>query len=264
MLGAICGDIVGSIYEWNPHKSKKFKLFTKNNCFTDDTVLTCAVANTLLNISDYTEQNVKNTLTQNIIKLCWKYRDAGYGGNFDIWLYSREHEPYGSYGNGSAMRVSPVGWFFDTLEETRQIARWTAEITHNHPEGIKGAEAVASVIFLARTGHTKEEISKYIEKEFYILNQTCNEIRPEYLFNTTCQGTVPQAIQAFLEGKSFTDVIRTAISLGGDSDTLTCIAGSMAEAFYKVPKSIKKQIFYYLEEDLEEIVNNFYIKINSK
>ena len=257
MIGAILGDIIGSKYEWNPIKTKKFKMFTKDKTFTDDTVLTCAIADAILSVNKFSEKEYKEAFIKSIIKLCWKYRDAGYGGNFNIWLYSRDHEPYNSYGNGSAMRVSPVGWMFQTLEDTKRVARWSAEITHNHPEGIKGAEAVASVIFLARNGKTKEEIKEFIEENFYKLDFTCDEIREKYTFNESCQGTVPQAIEAFLEGKNFEDVIRTAISLGGDSDTLTCIAGSMAEAMYKIPRRFKSWLPFYLEDDLLEIVKNF-------
>lgn len=262
MLGAIIGDIIGSIYEWNPIKTKKFKLFDKRKYFTDDTVLTCAVANALMNIEDYSEKEVKEALIDSFVSTCFCYRDAGFGGHFNLWLWSRDHAPYGSYGNGSAMRVSPVGWMFDSLEQTRKVARWTAEITHNHPEGIKGAEAVASVIFLARCGRNKEEIKRYVEKNFYVLDKTCDEIRPTYTFNETCQGTVPQAITAFLEGNSFEDVIRTAVSLGGDCDTLTCIAGSIAEAFYGVPSKIKKEVFLYTDNFIDETINRFYQKIN--
>lgn len=227
MYGAICGDIVGSVYEGSPIKTKNFPLFTEDKYFTDDTVLTCAVADALLKLSDYTESNVKAALQESIPRICLEHYDAGYGGGFQTWIYNRKYnELYGSYGNGSAMRVSSVGWLFDKLEETRRVARWTAEVTHNNPKEVKGAEAVAAVIFLARTGASKKEIRKFVVNNFYELDFTCDEIRPHYTFSATCGGTVPYAIQAFLEGDSFEDVIRTAVSLGGDSDTLTCIAGT--------------------------------------
>ena len=186
------------------------------------------------------------------------YPDAGYGGMFYQWLYTPDPKPYGSFGNGSAMRVSSVGWFFDTLERTREVARWTAEVTHDHPEGIKGAEATASAVFLARTGKSKDEIRDYIISEFgYDLSQTCDQIRPWYEFDVSCQGTVPVAVTAFYEGKDFEDVIRTAVSLGGDCDTLTCIAGGMAEAFYGVPDDFKKECEKRLPEDALKVLHDF-------
>ena len=241
MYGAILGDIIGSPYEFDRgNKTKDFPLFSKTSRFTDDTVMTIAVAEALMNAKEQSDDKIKSELVRSMQHWGAKYPDAGYGGSFRRWLKSSEPKPYGSYGNGSSMRVSAAGWLYNTLEETRHIARLTAEVTHNHPEGIKGAESIAAAIFLARTGHTKEEIKEYIANEFhYDLSRTCDEIRPHYFHNETCQKTVPEAITAFLEGESFEDVIRVAVSLGGDCDTLTCIAGSIAEAFYGVPVSLE-------------------------
>ena len=188
-----------------------------------------------------------------------KYYKAGYGRRFSDWLFTHwQPKPYGSYGNGSAMRVSSVGWLYDTLEETRRYAKMTAEVTHNHPEGIKGAEATAAAIFLARTGASKYEIREYIIREFdYDLSRTCDQIRPGYHHVESCQKTVPEAITAFLEGNSFEDVIRTAVSLGGDCDTLGCIAGSIAEAYYGVPKELKEECRKRLPADMLEVLDCF-------
>lgn len=260
MLGAVCGDIVGSVYEGNPIKTKDFELFTDEKEFTDDTVMTIAVAQGLLSLAEFPETAVKSAVIDSMKCFGRAHNDVGYGGNFRRWLFLEDEgdKPYGSYGNGSAMRVSAVGWLFSAIEETRRVAAWTAEVTHNHPEGIKGAEAVASVIFLARTGASKKQIKKYVTENFYPLDKTLDEIRPKYLFDVSCQGTVPPAIEAFLEGNSFEDVIRNAISLGGDSDTLTCIAGAMAEAYYGVPKEIEEKIKSYLTADLLDVVERFY------
>ena len=186
------------------------------------------------------------------------YPYAGYGGRFCHWLRDRHPQPYNSWGNGSAMRVSSVGWLFGDLETVRRMARLSADVTHNHPEGIKGAEATAAAIFLARTGRTKAEIKAYIEENFhYDLSRTCDEIRPNYHHVESCQETVPEAITAFLEGQSFEDVIRTAVSLGGDCDTLTCIAGAIAEGYYGVPKELKQECLRRLPENLTEILKRF-------
>lgn len=187
-----------------------------------------------------------------------KYPNAGYGGKFHFWLLTEELEPYNSWGNGSAMRVSSVGWLFETLERTREVARWSAEVTHNHPEGVKGAESVAAIIWMARNGKSKEEIKEYVIQEFgYDLSRTCDEIHPKYLHNESCQKTVPEAITAFLEGNSLEDVIRTAVSLGGDCDTLTDIATSMAEAYYGLPAEFKEKCLEYTTEEMHEIFKSF-------
>ena len=261
MIGAILGDMIGSPYEFikdGNGKTKEFPLFVDRSTFTDDSVMSIALADALMGISDVTEEAVKKAVIESMQRWGRKYPNAGYGGNFYGWIFDPNPQPYGSWGNGSAMRVSPVGWLYDTLEQTRQVARWTAEVSHDHPEGIKGAECTASVIYLARTGASKEEIRDYIIKEFgYDLSKTCDEIRPYYKFDVSCQGTMSPAIQAFLEGENFEDVIRTAVSLAGDCDTLTCIAGSMAEAFYGVPEELKEECRKRLTDEMVEVVERF-------
>ena len=260
MYGAILGDIIGSPYEFDRgSKSKDFPLFSKHSTFTDDTVMTLAVADALLDAQpDADLEWIRNRLIRGMQRFGEAYPHAGYGGMFRHWLRAKDPQPYGSYGNGSAMRVSSVGWLYNDLDTVRRMARLSAEVTHNHPEGIKGAEATASVIFLARTDSTKAEIKAYIEENFhYDLSRTCDEIRPDYHHVESCQETVQEAITAFLEGESFEDVIRTAVSLGGDCDTLTCIAGSMAEAFYGVPEELKAECRKRLSEDLLEVLQRF-------
>ena len=259
MIGAILGDMIGAPYEFDRSpKTKEFPLFCKYSQFTDDSVMTVAVAEALVDTPGCTEDEIRATLVSSMRKWGKKYPDAGYGCRFYSWLWSENPEPYGSYGNGSAMRVSAAGWLYNTLEETRHIARLTAEVTHNHPEGIKGAEAAASAIFLARTGASKDVIKGYIVSEFgYDLSRTCDEIRPAYRHVESCQKTVPEAITAFLEGTGFEDVIRTAVSLGGDSDTLTCIAGSIAEAFYGISDKMKQECRQRLPEDMLSVLNHF-------
>lgn len=259
MYGALLGDMIGAPYEFDRgDKTKEFPLFCKYSHFTDDSVMTIAVAEALLDFRFREDEDIKAGLVESMRKWGKKYPDAGYGRKFYHWLRARHPEPYGSYGNGSAMRVSSAGWLFDTLAETRHMARLTAEVTHNHPEGIKGAEATASAIFLARTGHGKDEIRDYIVREFgYDLSRTCDQIRPGYYHNESCQKTVPEAITAFLEGTDFEDVIRTAVSLGGDCDTLTCIAGSIAEAFYGVPAILAAECKSRLPEDMLYILGRF-------
>lgn len=260
MLGAIIGDMVGVPYEFNNIKTKDFELFSDETRFSDDSVLTCAVAKALID-SGIDPSDEKNVVKQ-LKYFGNRYIHAGYGGRFRKWLQSDETEPYNSLGNGSAMRVSPVGWFYDTIEETRKIAAITAEVTHNHPDGIKGAEATAAVIFLARIGDTKEEIKEYVEKEFYKLDRTCDEIRPDYKFDVSCQGTVPVAITAFLEGNNFEDVLRISVSMGGDSDTLACIACAMAEAYYGIPSWMIVKVLNRLPEHLRKIVSDYYNKLD--
>ena len=241
MIGAIIGDIIGSPYEFTSHnyKAKNFPLFSARSRFTDDTVMTVAVAEALMNTIGGTDEAIKTAVVKSMQKWGKRYPHAGYGMRFSQWLCKKDPVPYYSFGNGSAMRVSSVAWLYDTLEDVRRVARLTAEVTHNHPEGIKGAEAVASAIFLAQKGHTKDEIRRYIEEEFsYDFSRTCDDIRPKYRMDESCQGSVPEAITAFFEGTDYEDVIRTAVSIGGDSDTIACIAGSIAEAFYGVPESL--------------------------
>ena len=259
MYGAILGDMIGAPYEFDRgRKTKDFPLFVKESQFTDDSVMSVAVAEALMNSTGRSDEEVKAELISSMQKWGHMYPHAGYGGMFSRWLDTDNPKPYGSYGNGSAMRVSSVGWLFDTIEDTRKYARLSAEVTHNHPEGIKGAEATASAIFMARNGASKDEIRAYIIREFnYDLSRTCDEIRPGYHHVESCQETVPEAITAFLEGTDFEDVIRTAVSLGGDCDTLTCIAGGMAEAFYGVPESIKQECVNRLSEDIMSVLERF-------
>lgn len=252
MIGAIIGDIIGSVYEWNNIKTKDFPLFSPKCFFTDDTVMTLAIAEGLMNGGS------ADDFISAMKKYGRLYPDAGYGGRFGSWLFSNDIDPYNSWGNGSAMRVSPVAWAFDTLSEVEQYAKVSAAVTHNHPEGIKGAQATATCIFLARKGNSKNAIKEYVESNYgYDLSRTLDEIRPEYRFNESCQETVPQAITAFLESRDFEDAIRNAISLGGDSDTLAAITGSIAEAVYGVPEEIKEQTLSILDEPLLNVYKQF-------
>lgn len=269
MLGAIIGDIVGSIYEWNNIKTKDFNLFSKKCFFTDDTVMTVAVADAIMN-GGKSENYIES------MKLWGKsYLNRGYGGAFYKWLISNSSEPYNSWGNGSAMRVSPCGWVAkldvpieDGLKQTENLAKSSAEVTHNHPEGIKGAQATAAAIFYMRHGKSKNAVNEYKEilkdyiqnKYKYELQYTIDEIRPTYTFNESCQGTVPQAIVSFLESKDFEDAIRNAISLGGDSDTLAAITGSIAEAAYGIPEDIKEKALSYFNDPLDEPIKDLYKK----
>lgn len=250
LMGAICGDIIGSIYEWHSTKSTDFPLFSRFSRATDDSVMTVAVADWLL-----TGKPIVEALQQ------WgrRYPRAGYGGHFIHFLTCDDPQPYNSFGNGSAMRVSPVGWAFDTLEETLRKAAESAAVSHNHPEGIKGAQATAAAIFLARKGHSKDEIKKYIEREFnYDLHRTVDEIRPSYQFDVTCQGSVPESIICFLESHDYESAVRLAVSLGGDSDTQGAITGGIAAAFYKeIPSHIVEECWKRLPPDMKEIVTRF-------
>lgn len=250
MIGAIMGDIIGSVYEHRPIKTKDFPLFHPHCRFTDDTVLTIAIADAILTGHSYLDS---------IRAIGLRYPGAGYGGSFIRWLHSDNHSPYNSWGNGSAMRVSPVGLAFPTEKDVLREAARTAEISHNHPEGIKGAQATALSVFLARNGTGKEEIRAEIERRFgYNMARTVDSIRPAYSFDVSCQGTVPEAIIAFLDSYSYEDAIRNAISLGGDSDTLACITGGIAEAFYgSVPSHISTKVHVYLPPDLREITELF-------
>ena len=261
MFGAILGDIIGSPYEFDFFniKTKEFPLFSKRSFFTDDTVMTLAIAQAILQCEDTgNDELLKKHFVSSMQTLGNAYPDAGYGCSFSYWLITDDPQPYGSYGNGSAMRVSSVAWLFDSLDEVRRAARLSAEVTHNHPEGIKGAEAAASAIFLARTGSTKDEIRDYITENFnYDLSRTCDEIRPDYHHVESCMETVPEAITAFLESTDFEDCIRTAVSLGGDCDTLTAIAGSIAEGFYGISDELKAECRNRLTNDLLDILVKF-------
>ena len=260
LYGAFLGDMIGAPYEFDKgDKVKDFPLFSKESRFTDDSVMTIAVAEALLKAGDNADEDkVTSEVVKSMQKWGRKYPNAGYGGRFRGWLKEDNPQPYGSYGNGSAMRVSAVGWLYNTLEKTREVARWTAEVSHNHPEGIKGAESTASAIFLARTGKTKEEIKNYIINEFnYDLLRTLDEIRPHYHHDESCQKTVPEAIIAFLESTDFEDAIRNAVSLGGDTDTLACITGSIAEAFYNVSKELVIECRKRLPKDMLLVIDKF-------
>ncbi|MCD8300938.1 MAG: ADP-ribosylglycohydrolase family protein [Clostridiales bacterium] len=261
MYGAILGDIIGSPFEFDRgDKTKDFELFTDSCSFTDDTVMTLAVAEALMAVGKDADANeIKDAVVSSMQNWGRKYPDAGYGGRFGHWLWAKDPKPYRSYGNGSAMRVSAAGWLYDSLERTREAARATAEVTHNHPEGIKGAEATASAIFLARNGESKEAIKEYITREFnYDLNRTLDEIRPTYHMDESCQRTVPEAIIAFLEADSFEDAVRGAVSLGGDADTLGAITGSIAEAYYGIPAILIAECRARIDEGLmTDTLNHF-------
>ena len=250
MIGAIAGDIIGSVYEGRPIKRKDFPLFDSRCTFTDDSVLTIAVAWAILSGSPYRDA---------VWKIGRRFPHAGYGGSFFRWLMSDNPRPYNSWGNGAAMRVSPVGFAFDTIEEVLEQARLSAVISHNHPEGIRGAQAAALAVFLARKGHNKEQIREQIGRRFgYDLQRSVQQIRPTYGFRISCQETVPQAIVAFLDSLSYEDALRNAISLGGDSDTLACITGGIAEAFYgRVPGYIRAKVKIILPPSLWKITEKF-------
>ncbi len=252
VLGAIAGDIIGSIYEspLQNIKTKSFPLFQPRSHFTDDTVLTVAIADAILNNVNY---------TQTLKEYYHRYPNAGYGGNFRRWAASSQTEPYYSFGNGSAMRVSAVAYAFSDLETVKMEALNSAAVTHNHPEGIKGAQAVATAIFLARSNSSKAEIKQIIEQEFqYHLDKTVSRLQKTYSFDVSCQGSVPQAIVCFLEATDFEDTIRNAISIGGDSDTIACIAGAIAEAFYQgVPELIREEVNQRLDIKLKQVIEQF-------
>jgi ADP-ribosylglycohydrolase len=253
MIGAIAGDIIGSVYEWNNIKTKEFELFSSECSFTDDSVLTVALADTILTGRPYVE---------NLREFYRLYPGAGYGGSFHRWAKDPKAGPYNSWGNGAGMRISPAGYAYDDLEMTLKKAKEFTEITHDHPEGIKGGQATAAAIFLARTSRSKAEIRAYVESAFgYDLSQHVDQIRPNYYFNESSQRTVPQAIRAFLDSTDFEDAIRTAISLGGDSDTLACITGGIAQAFYGgVPEAIAQKVYSILDERLGKITKAFMAK----
>jgi len=251
MLGAIAGDVIGSVYEWHGIKSKEFPLFDPHVRFTDDTVLTVATAECIVEGLDFGEAYQRYFM---------KYPDAGYGGNFKRWARGGGGEPYHSWGNGSAMRISPIGFVYGTLEESLAAAKLSAEVTHDHPEGIKGAQAVVTAIYLSRSGQSKEVIRCEVEDRFgYDLRERLDDIRPTYEFDVSCQGSVPQAIIAFLESNDFEDAIRNAISIGGDSDTIACMAGGIAEAFYGgVPAAIAKEVRRHLDNHQNGVIDRFY------
>lgn len=260
MLGAIIGDVCGSVYEFNNCKSEMdIELFAEG-CFpTDDSVMTVAVARALMDSKGMRDGDVKECLINSMHYFGNLFPKAGYGEAFGEWLCRYDFYPYNSWGNGAGMRVTPVGWLYDTLEETLHYAKLAAEVTHNHPEAIKGAQAISACVFLARTGASKEEIREYTKMNFYSLDFTLDEIRPDYEFDVSCQGSCPQAIEAFLEGSNYEDVIIKAISLGGDSDTIACMAGGIAEAFYGLPKELKDRCYetaFADKKDRRYVYNN--------
>jgi len=257
MLGAIAGDVIGSRFEHNGIKNKDFELFNSHSFFTDDTVHTVALADSILNNVPYQEK---------LKEYFHYYPSVGYGRRFLSWAQSTTAVPYGSYGNGSAMRVSSVAWLYDTLDDVLSEALKSAMVTHNHPEGIRGAQAVAAAVFMARNGASKITIRNYVEDSFsYDLSATIDEIRPGYNFDVSCQGSVPQAIMAFLEAVDFEDAVRNAVSLGGDSDTLACIAGGIAEAYFGgVPERIAEECLMRIDERLKRVVELFLSGLNNR
>ncbi|MBQ2962885.1 ADP-ribosylglycohydrolase family protein [Methanobrevibacter sp.] len=253
IIGAIAGDIIGSRYEFKPIKTKEFSLFNKKSTFTDDTIMTLAVAKWLIN-----DKNSKEELVRQLQYFGNGYPNGGYGRMFKQWLSTENPKPYGSWGNGSAMRVSPVAWVGESLEEVQKLARISAEVTHDHPEGIKGALATADAVYLARLGSSKEEIRDHIEIRYgYDLNRTLDEIRPSYKFDVSCQGSVPESIICFLEGEDYEDTIRNCISLGGDADTMAAIAGGIASAYWEVPRDIQYKSIERLSYELLNVLIEF-------
>ena len=263
MIGAIIGDIVGSRFEWNNHRSKDFDLLTHECFFTDDSVMSLAICDALMRSkadhNDLHEQAVRSMQT-----VGRPYPHCGYGGSFAEWMYSDNPQPYNSYGNGAAMRVSGCGYVGNTIEEVKQLSKAVTEVTHSHPEGLKGAEATAVAVYLARTGKSLVEIQDYIIGHYYKLGFTLDSIRENYQFNETCQDTVPQAFEAFFESTDFEDAIRNAISIGGDSDTLAAITGAIAEAYYGVPGNIRKHALTFLDARLLKILVEFENKYPAK
>ena len=256
MIGAIIGDIVGSRFEWHNIKTKEFELFHRRCRPTDDSVMTLAVAQAILD-SEGDPASLSQNAVRHMQSLGRRYPDAGYGGRFRKWLRAENPQPYNSYGNGSAMRVSPCGFAAKTLDEAIALADAVTRVTHNHPEGMKGAEATATAIFLARSGKSMAEIRTHIEQNYYPLGFTLDEIRPSYTFDVSCQSSVPQALEAFFESERFEDAIRNAISIGGDSDTIAAITGGIAEAYYGVPEEIRGMALSYLDDTEMEILIAF-------
>lgn len=258
MIGAIIGDIIGSVYERRNVKAKQFELFKKGSSFTDDSVMTIAVADALLKWNRNGDINAfKEQLIQSMHVFGNSHPFCGFGGRFRQWIYNKETEPYNSWGNGSAMRVSPCAFFARDTYEAQILARASAEVTHNHPEGIKGAESVAVAIYMLKCGHVKEDVESFVHQNYYPMDFSLDEIRVDYRFDVSCQGSVPQAFKAFFESVDFEDAIRNAISIGGDSDTIAAICGGLAEAYYGVPKDFEDKAISYLDDDLFEVVLNY-------
>lgn len=265
MLGAITGDTIGKPYEFNNVKNKDFLFFKDGSGFTDDTITTCGIAKASLNYYKIKDiEQFRKDCIEYLYTYGNKYFYVGYGQMYRVWLKSVDKLPYNSFGNGSAMRTSSVSYVAETLEEAELLAEVQASVTHNHTEGIKGAQAVAGSIWLLLHGYSKDDVKKYVESKYYKLNFTLDEIRPNYKFDVTCMGSVPQCIVSFLESTSFEDTIRNAISIGGDSDTIAAIAGSLAECYYGIPKEIEEVIISYLDDDLLELVCDFYKTIQKR
>ena len=268
MLGAIIGDIIGSVYEWHNIKTTDFPLFSPGCRPTDDSVMTIAVAEGLRSSYGKNDDEVQQKLISAMRFYGRRYPNAGYGGSFIRWIRTNDPRPYNSWGNGSAMRVSSAGWLFDDLTQVLHMAELTAAVTHNHPEGIKGAKAIAAAVFMARKGMGKAQIKTFIEEMFdYDLDTPLDAIRPAYDFDVSCQGSVPQAIRAFLEGNSYEEAVRLAVSIGGDSDTIACMAGAIAEAAFGIPKEIKAEGLARLDDFLTRQVKTSrdfyrYLQIN--
>ena len=258
MLGAIFGDIVGSVYEFNNTADLHFPLLSRYSRPTDDSIMTLAVARALMETWGQPDDAIRAALVREMRDFGARYPNGGYGGRFSNWLAADDPQPYGSFGNGSAMRVSPVGWLCGTMEDTLHLARLTAEVTHNHPEGIKGAQAIAAGVFLARAGQDKDAILRSLTERFhYDLTRTLDEIRPTYGFYEICQKSVPEAIRAFYEGETYEDVIRRAVALGGDSDTIACMAGALAEAYYGMPEAFQKEALARMDSFQRGVVRDF-------
>lgn len=258
MLGAVIGDVVGSIYEFNNIRRKEFFLFSPNCFFTDDSVMTFAVAEALRKTKKRNFKNLKQQTIKEMQKFGKLYPNAGYGNSFKLWLTAKNPKPYNSYGNGSAMRISATPYFAESLEEVKRLSNEVTAVSHNHPEGIKGAEATAVAIWLALNKYGKDEIRKYIEENYYKLDFDYASLKEKYYFNETCQNTVPQAIYCFLISNSFEDCLRASVSIGGDTDTLCAISCAIAEAFYGVPEKIHNQALSFLDDRLLKIYNKFY------
>ena len=256
MIGAIVGDVVGSRFEFHNHRDKEFPLFTNSCKVTDDSIMTTAIA---IAVMDYKEHGrpLDEAAIHWMRRIGQPYKNAGYGGRFAQWMYSSDPKPYGSFGNGAAMRVSACAWAADTMADAMEMSDEVTKVTHNHPEGIKGARAITAAIFMARTGCSKDEIYEFIDQNYYSLNKSVNKIRETLQFDETCQVTVPVAIQCFYESEDFEDCLRLAISVGGDSDTIAAIACSIAEAYYGVPENIREKVLTFVPQQLKDILFRF-------
>ena len=263
ILGAVAGDIIGSRFEWDNYKAKDFDLITEDCFFTDDSVMTIAIGKALLECNGNYD-NLSDKTISNMQKVGRLYQSAGYGGSFYAWLFTENPQPYNSWGNGSAMRVSGCAYMAKSLEEAKELSHKVTEVTHNHPEGLKGAEATTIATYMALHGSTKEEIKQYILDNYYQIDFTLDDIRDSYQFDESCQGTVPYALQAFFESKDYEDAIRNAISIGGDSDTIGAITGAVAGAYYGIPEVLKDEIYNYLTPQLQSIVDIFDAQIKGE